>query len=80
MDVAGKKVEYQVQFWSLLGPFFVLLSVAVLIFKVSPHWYFPVSALIGIPLCLKWKMKGLAGALGCLFLLAGVNYLNLVID
>jgi chromosome segregation ATPase len=80
VDVVGKKVESQVQFWSLLGPFFVLLSITVLLFKVSPHWYFPVSALIGIPLCMKWKMKGMAVALTCLFLLAGINYPSLELD
>lgn len=80
MDVVGRKVENQVQFWSLLGPFFVLLSIAVLLFKVSPHWYFPVSALIGIPLCVKWKMKGMATALCCLFLLAGISYQDLELD
>lgn len=80
MDVAGKKVETQVQFWSLLGPFFVLLSITILLFKVSPHWYFPVCGLIGIPLCLKWKMKGLALSLGCLFVFSGLNYQNLELD
>lgn len=80
MDAIGKKIESQVQFWSLLGPFFVLLSIAVLLFKVSPHWYFPVSALIGIPLCVKWKMKGMAVALCCLFLLTGIGYQVLELD
>lgn len=80
MTVVEKKLENQVQFWSLLGPFLILLSIAVLLFKVSPHWYFPVSALIGIPLCVKWKMKGLAAALCCLFLLSGIGYQNLDLD
>lgn len=80
MDVVGKKVESQVQFWSLLGPFFVLLSIAVLLFKVSPHWYFSAGALIGIPLCVKWKMKGMAAALCCLFLLAGISYPSIELD
>ncbi|MFI0435785.1 MAG: hypothetical protein ACH350_08710 [Parachlamydiaceae bacterium] len=80
MDVVERKVENQVQFWSLLGPFFVLLSIAVLLFKVSAHWYFPVSALIGLPLCVKWKMKGMAAALGCLFLFAGISFQTLELD
>lgn len=80
MDVVERKVESQVQFWSLLGPFFVLLSIAVLLFKVSPHWYFPVSALLGIPLCVKWKMKGMAAALCCLLLLSGIGYQSLELD
>ena len=80
MEAVGKKVETQVQFWTLLGPFFVLLSIAVLLFKVSPHWYFPVSALIGIPLCVKWRMKGMAISLGTLFLLAGLSFQYLELD
>ena len=77
MNVIGKRIESQVHFWSLLGPFLVLLSASVLIFKVSPHWYFPLSALVGIPLCVKWKMKGLAGALACLFAFATFSYSSL---
>lgn len=80
MDAVGRKVESQVQFWSLLGPFLVLLSIAVLLFKVSIHWYFPVSALIGIPLCVKWKMKGMAIALCTLLVLSGIGYQNLELD
>jgi chromosome segregation ATPase len=80
VDVVGKKVENQVQFWSLLGPSLVLLSIAVLLFKVSEHWYFSISALIGIPLCVKWKIKGMAVALGCLLLFSGFGYQNLELD
>lgn len=80
MDIVGRKVESQVQFWALLGPSLVLLSIAVLLFKVSVHWYFPVSALVGIPLCVKWKMKGMVAALCCLFLLSGIGYQSLELD
>lgn len=80
MDAVRRKVESQVQFWSLLGPFLVLLSIAVLLFKVSIHWYYPVSALIGIPLCVKWKMKGMAIALCSLLVLSGIGYQNLELD
>lgn len=80
VDVVGRKVESQVQFWSLLGPFLILLSIAILLFKVSAHWYFPVSALLGIPLCVKWKMKGMAAALSCLLLLTVYGYQNLELD
>lgn len=80
VDAVERKVESQVQFWSLLGPFLVLLSIAVLLFKVSIHWYFPVSALIGIPLCVKWKMKGMAVALCTLLFLTGLGYQNLDLE
>jgi len=80
VDAVGRKVESQVQFWSLLGPFLVLLSIAVLLFKVSIHWYFPVSALIGIPLCVKWKLKGMAVSLCFLLLLSGFGYQSLELE
>lgn len=80
MDAVEKKVEGQIQFWSLLGPALILLSITVLLFKVSDHWVYPVSALIGILLCVKWKMKGMVAALGCLFLLSGIGYQNLELD
>lgn len=80
MDVLEKKIENQVQFWSLLGPFLILLSVTVLLFKVSSHWYFPVAALIGLPLCVKWKMKGMAAALSCLLFFSVLAYQNLELD
>jgi len=80
VNVLGRRIESQIQFWSLLGPFFLLLSVAVLIFKISAHWYFPLTALFGIPLCVKWRMKGMAAALCCLFLLSALSYQSLELD
>ncbi|WP_154017822.1 hypothetical protein [Candidatus Protochlamydia phocaeensis] len=80
MDILEKRAENQVQFWSLLGPFLILLSIAILLFKVSTHWYFPLSALIGIPLCVKWKMKGMAAALTSLFVLALIGYQSIELD
>lgn len=80
MNSLEKKIENQVQFWSLLGPFLILLSIAVLIFKISSHWYFPLSALIGIPLCVKGKLKGMAAALSCLFLFSAIAYQSLNLD
>lgn len=80
MNTVEKRVENQIQFWSLIGPFLILASVAVLLFKMSDHWYFPVSALIGIPLCVKWKMKGMAAALSCLFVLSVMAYRSVDLD
>ncbi len=75
-----KKIESQVQFWSLLGPFFVLLSITALLLKASAHWYFPFSALIGIPLCVKWGVKGMVGALGSLLILVCISFHGLELD
>lgn len=70
VNIIENKIESQVKFWSLLGPFVILLSITILLFKVSSHWYLPLSALVGIPVCLKWKIKGLAATLT--FLLTSV--------
>lgn len=80
MSSVEQRVENQVQFWSLLGPFLLLLTIAVLLFKLSAHWYFPLSALIGIPLCVKWKLKGMAAALSCLFAISLFSYQELELD
>src|SRR4051812_24921994 len=77
VDGDTKKIEYQVQFWSLLGPLFVLLTLCVLLFKASSHWAFPFSAIIGVPLCIRWQTKGMAGALITLFVLTCVGYQSL---
>jgi hypothetical protein len=77
VNILERRVENQVQFWSLLGPFVILSSIAVLLFKVSAHWVFPISALIGVPLCVKWKLKGMAAALGCLFAFSTTTYFGL---
>lgn len=77
MNSAEQRVENQVQFWSLLGPFLFLISIGILLFKLSTHWYFPLSAIIGIPLCVKWKLKGMAAAIGCLLVLSLISYQDL---
>lgn len=80
MNTVEQRVEKQVQFWSMLGPFLFLVTSAVLIFKLSAHWYFPLSALIGIPLCVKWKLKGMAAALASLLALTLLSYQNLDLE
>jgi hypothetical protein len=80
VNVLENKVENQVHFWSLLGPFLILSSITVLLFKLSTHWYFPLSALIGIPLCIKWKAKGMVAALSLLFFMSIISYQQLALE
>ncbi|MDP1879674.1 MAG: hypothetical protein Q8K60_01880, partial [Parachlamydiaceae bacterium] len=80
MKISEKKIENQVQFWSLIGPFLVLLAITVLLFKVSTHWVYPIVGLIGIPLCVKWKLKGMAAALCCLTIFSAISFPSLAID
>jgi chromosome segregation ATPase len=74
-----KKLDNQVRFWSLIGPLVILLSMAVLLFKSSTYWYLPLSALVAIPICVKWKTKGLAISLTFLFTLSFFTYQDLPI-
>lgn len=74
VNISERKVEHQVYFWSILGPCLILLSLVVLLFKSSSHWYFPLSAIVAIPICLKWKMKGLAATMAIFFSFAVLFY------
>lgn len=80
MNISEKRIETQVQFWSLLGPVIILLAIAILLIKVSTQWYLPLAVLIGVPLCVKWKLKGLATALAVLFTLFLYFYPSLDLD
>lgn len=64
-----------VLFWAYLGPFMVILTLFVASAQVALHHaYLSLTALVGLPLCWRWRAWGLCGALGILgvFLLFGV--------
>lgn len=76
-----EKIEQQVHFWSVLGPFIILLSLVILVFKVSSdQLHFPLAALVGVPMCLKWRVKGLACALTMLLGLLFYSYSDLPLE
>lgn len=78
MNFLEKSLAVQAQVWVFLGPCLILLSTLLLFFKGSLNlWYFPVGALIGVPLCIKWEMKGLAISLLTLFVLMAYFYPDL---
>lgn len=80
MEATERKIGSQIQFWALLGPFLVLLSIAILLFKVSDHWYIPFCALIGIPLCAKWHIKGMISTFILLSVVLFSTYQDLDLD
>lgn len=80
MNISEKRIETQVQFWSLLGPGIILLAVVVLLVQASAQWYLPLSVLVGVPLCVKWKLKGLASAVAFLFVLFLYSFPDLNLD
>lgn len=77
MTALEKKLDNQIRFWSLLGPFLLLASFAILVFKASDQWMFPVFGLVGIPLCLYYEKKGWIAAFGLLFFLSLFSYFSL---
>lgn len=80
VKILEKKIEGQVQFWSLLGPFLILVASAILLFKFSEHWYLPLGVLVGLPLCVKWHTKGLVAALVTLISLFLLNYTQIDLE
>ncbi len=55
----AKSLKDKVQFWAVLGPFVIIQTMFVSIVRVSPeNFYLPLAALIGIPICLRWKLRG----------------------
>lgn len=72
MNHAEQKIESQVQFWALLGPFVTSLTFILLLLKASGDWQMPLVGLTGIVLCWQWRIKGLAGSL--VLLLAFLTY------
>lgn len=64
VNASEKKIEKQVQFWAIIGPVVILLTLIVLFVKFAQdQLYLPVIALVGLPICWRWKMPGLAATL-----------------
>lgn len=80
VEAVKPKIDTKIQFWTLLGPLLILISVAVLLFKISSHWVLPLSAIIAIPLCIKWKMQGMAISILSLFILTAFNFGDLALS
>ena len=67
MQALEKQVESKVQLWSLVGPCCIIFSILFLYIRPDANdLYLPYASLIGIPLCWKWKIRGLAVSLGIL--------------
>jgi chromosome segregation ATPase len=67
VQIKEKNIEQQIQLWAIAGPFVTLLTLLVSMMKASPMQpSFAVCLLLGLPLCWKWKLKGLAISMGLL--------------
>lgn len=68
------RLEQKIQFWSALGPFVVVLTLFVCFIKLSAaSYYLPLAALVGLPICWKWHLKGALAAFLLLTALLSIN-------
>lgn len=75
MNRAENTIERQISLLALAGPCVILAALFIIFIKTSFHYlYLPFTALIGIPLCGKWKMRGLAISLSFLALFVLYHY------
>ncbi|MEC7840319.1 MAG: hypothetical protein VX777_09810, partial [Chlamydiota bacterium] len=78
MKAREKNIQQQIQFWALIGPFISILTLLVSLMKSSPiDQGFALAMIIGVPLCWKWKLRGLAISLGILFGVVAYHYIDL---
>lgn len=70
MKNVANKLDFQLEIWTFLGPALALISFFILLVKASlVPLALPIAALIGIPLCWRWKLKGLIASLSLLLLI-----------
>lgn len=75
MHTSDQKNVVYILFWAVLGPFILMAALFVNLVKGNPSpLYFSSVALVGLPMCWRWKMKGLLAAL---LLLGGALTLSL---
>lgn len=63
-----------VRFWALLGPVLLLFSSWLLLVRLSDNWSFVFLSLVGLPLCIKWRVEGMCVACALLGVLAFSTY------
>lgn len=59
----SSKIEKQIEFWALLGPLLLIFTLVIASMRPEHHLFFSVTALIGLAICWRWKLNGLATAL-----------------
>lgn len=81
MKVKEKSIQQQVQFWGAIGPLMTIFTLLVCMMKHSVLQYgFPISLLIAIPLCWKWKFRGLAISLGVLLSIIAYHFFGIPME
>lgn len=78
VQVTEKNIENQIQLWAIVGPFATLVTLLVSMMKSTPmQTSFAVCLLVGVPLCWRWKLKGLAISTGLLLGSMAYSFMDL---
>ncbi|MFQ5729922.1 MAG: hypothetical protein ACE5GN_06145 [Waddliaceae bacterium] len=77
----GDKLAFQIKFWALIGPLICLLALFVFIVKSSTGFIMlPLFLIIGVPLCWRWKLWGVAISAGLLVCFLGYYYSEIPLE
>ncbi len=77
MKSADRIIERQMPYLAMLGPFVILTALLIVLMKTSFEYaYLPLSGLIGMGLCWKWKKLGLIVSLAFLTIVVLYSGLN----
>ena len=79
-QVFEQTAKTHVRFWALLGPLLLLLSSWLLLVRWSDHSSFVLLSLVGLPLCIKWRVEGMCIACALLGILAFSSYQELNVE
>ncbi len=78
MQIKEKNIEQQIQLWAIAGPFVTLLTLLVSMMKPNPmQTNLAICLMMGVPLCWKWKLKGLAISMGLLLGVIAFHFVDL---
>jgi|GEM_PF-1605370 len=80
MKTIEVNLEGRLQVWAAIGPLMLVLTSLVCLIKGEHHdWLLISLALVGLPLCWRWKMSGLFGAVTILLLYLVATYSDVAI-
>jgi hypothetical protein len=58
-NTGSSTLDLKIQFWSFLGPLFAIALLCLMPLNATPSSLY-ITVLIGLPICLIWKLRGLA--------------------
>jgi chromosome segregation ATPase len=78
VEKANNLLSQRVIFWSVLGPFILLTTLAISMIKATQTVpTITLAALVGIPMCYRWKSRGLIASMALLAVLLLLTFTSL---